>query len=85
MQIKLRLFAGLRETLGVSFENLTLPDNIRTAQEVLQTLRARGGAWAEALSDASAFRVAVNQTMGSIDSPVHDGAELAFFPPVTGG
>jgi molybdopterin synthase sulfur carrier subunit len=85
MQIKLRFFAGLRETLGVSFEHLTLPDDIHTAHEVLLTLRARGGAWAEALSDTSAFRVAVDQAMGSVDSPVHDGAELAFFPPVTGG
>ena len=85
MQITLRLFAGLRETLGVSCENLTLPDNTRTAQDVLHALHARGGSWAEALSDASAFRVAVDQAMGSIDSLVHDGAELAFFPPVTGG
>ena len=85
MHIKLRLFAGLRETLGVSSENLTLADDIRTVQDVLHTLRARGGAWAEALSESSAFRVAVDQAMGSTGSPVHDGAELALFPPVTGG
>ena len=85
MLIKLRLFAGLRETLGVSSENLALADDIRTVQDVLHTLRERGGAWAEALSQASAFRVAVDQAMGHVDSPVHDGAELALFPPVTGG
>lgn len=85
MHITLRLFAGLRETLGVSSDNLVLPDSTRTARDVLDALRARGGAWTEALSDASAFRVAIDHTMGSIDSPVHDGAELAFFPPVTGG
>lgn len=85
MHITLRLFAGLRETIGVSSENLTLPEHAGTVRDVLQTLRARGGAWADALSEASVFRVAVDQTMGSIDSPVHDGAELALFPPVTGG
>lgn len=85
MHIKLRLFASLRETLGVSSDNLTLPDSTRTAGDVLHTLRARGGAWAEALSDPSAFRIAVDQAIGSLDSLVHDGAELAFFPPVTGG
>lgn len=85
MHITLRLFASLRETLGVSSDKLTLPDTTRTAGDVLHALRARGGAWAEALSDAGAFRVAVDQTMGSLDSPVRDGAELALFPPVTGG
>ncbi|MGI4846307.1 MAG: molybdopterin converting factor subunit 1 [Janthinobacterium lividum] len=85
MHIKLRLFASLRETLGVSSDNLTLPDSTRTAGDVLHTLRARGGTWAEALSDPSAFRIAVDQAIGSLDSLVHDGAELAFFPPVTGG
>lgn len=85
MQIQLRFFARLRETLGVSSEYLTLPDSTRTAEDVLQALRARGGAWAEALADAHSFRVAVDQCLGSIASPVHHGAELAFFPPVTGG
>lgn len=85
MQIQLKFFARLRETLGVSSENLTLPDSTRTAEDVLQTLRARGGAWAEALADANSFRVAVDQCLGNIASPVHHGAELAFFPPVTGG
>ena len=41
--------------------------------------------WAEALADASRFRVAVDQRLGTIDSPVRNGAEVAFFPPVTGG
>lgn len=85
MQIQLRLFASLRETLGVSFETLPLPNETRTAADVLRVLRARGGAWAEALSETSAFRIAINQSMAGIDSLVPDGAEVALFPPVTGG
>ena len=85
MQIQLRFFASLRETLGVSTEFLTLPDNTYTAQDVLLTLRERGGVWAEALANTNSFRVAVDQRLGNIASPVQNGAEVAFFPPVTGG
>lgn len=85
MHIQLRLFASLRETLGLSFDTVTVPDSATTARDVLTVLRARGGMWAEALADASRFRVAVDQRLGTIDSPVRNGAEVAFFPPMTGG
>ena len=29
--------------------------------------------------------LAVNQTLVPLDTPLHDGDEVAFFPPVTGG
>lgn len=29
--------------------------------------------------------VAVNQTMAALDTPLTDGCEVAFLPPVTGG
>ena len=45
----------------------------------------RGGAWAEALAEHRALRVAVDQAMAAADAPLRDGAEVAFFPPVTGG
>jgi molybdopterin synthase sulfur carrier subunit len=32
-----------------------------------------------------AVRAAVNQAMAHGDTPVADGDEVAFFPPVTGG
>jgi molybdopterin synthase sulfur carrier subunit len=31
------------------------------------------------------LRCAVNQQMVALDSPLGDGDEVAFFPPVTGG
>lgn len=85
MQIQLRFFAGLREALGISSDSLTLPESTSTAQDVLAILRERGGVWAEVLADPSSYRVAVDQRLGTIASPVHHGAEVAFFPPVTGG
>jgi molybdopterin synthase sulfur carrier subunit len=48
-------------------------------------LRERGGAWADALSTGRTVRVAVDQAMAAAETRLHEGAEVAFFPPVTGG
>lgn len=85
MQLTLRYFAGLREALGLSSEQIILPVVPATVQDVLTALRQRGDTWAEALADGKAFRVAVDQRMASTASAVGAGAEVAFFPPVTGG
>ncbi|CAH0181159.1 Molybdopterin synthase sulfur carrier subunit [Massilia sp. Bi118] len=85
MQLQLRYFAGLREVLGLSAEQVTLPATCSCVQDILAALRLRGGIWAEALADGAAFRIAVDQRMADASSPVRSGAEVAFFPPVTGG
>ena len=48
-------------------------------------LLARGGAYAELLARGRAVRVAVDQQMQDESAALHEGAEVAFFPPVTGG
>ena len=49
-------------------------------------LIARGGAYGEALARGKAVRLSLEQTMVADESaPLADGAEVAFFPPVTGG
>ena len=78
-------FARLREALGTSVEELILPGDVSDVASLRATLIGRGGAWAQALSESRAIRAAVNQEMASPDTPVHDGDEVAFFPPVTGG
>ena len=45
----------------------------------------RGGRHAELLDGARPVRCALNQTMASDHDLVTEGAEVAFFPPVTGG
>ena len=85
MQIHLRFFASLREAVGTSQETLDLPADVKTANQVREHLRARGGVWAEALADGRALRMAYNQQMADPGTPLSDGCELAFFPPVTGG
>jgi molybdopterin synthase sulfur carrier subunit len=85
MKINLRFFASVREALGTSNEAVDLPEDVRTVGAVRDFLIARGGAWAEALGRERALRMAFDQVMCEPDTPVREGGEVAFFPPVTGG
>ena len=85
MQIQLRFFASVREALHTSHETLDLPDDVRNVGEVRRHLQQRGGAWAEALGQGRALRMAVNHQMTDESAAVSAGCEVAFFPPVTGG
>jgi sulfur-carrier protein len=85
MNIQLRFFASVREALGTSQESVRLPDHVQTVGDVRSFLRERGGAWAEALAEGRALRMAYNQQMTNADTKLTEGCEVAFFPPVTGG
>ena len=78
-------FARLREALGVSTEQVDLPQHARDIASLTQWLRTRGGAWDAELAPGKVFRVAVNQVISDAQTPLADGDEIAFFPPVTGG
>lgn len=85
MKITLRYFASVREQVGTAQESLELPEGVASVGAVRELLVARGGAWAEALDLARPVRMAHQQVMCGPDTAVSDGAEVAFFPPVTGG
>ena len=85
MNIQLRFFASVRETIGVDAEKISLPSDVKTVGDVRRFLMARGGKWNEALAEGKSLRMALNQQMCDAAAPVSEGAEVAFFPPVTGG
>jgi len=85
MKIALKFFASVREELGTAQESLTLPDGVGTVGAVRELLQQRGGVWASALGGERPLRMAFNHVMCGPDTPVQDGGEVAFFPPVTGG
>lgn len=85
MKITLRFFASVREQLGTSQETLTLPAGVATVGAVRRLLQERGGVWAGALAQDKSLRTAFNHGMCDPDTPIADGGEVAFFPPVTGG
>ena len=83
MKVQLRYFASIREALGTGSESL---DTQATTLAALRAeLVARGGLYAEALAPGRAVRVALNQTMSDEAVALSEGAEVGFFPPVTGG
>ena len=45
----------------------------------------RGGAYADSLARGRAVRLALNQVMADESALLVEGAEVGFFPPVTGG
>ena len=83
MQIQIRYFASLRETLGAG-ETIELPPGA-TVAAVRDALIARGGSHAQALARGRALRCAIDKQMADEHDALRDDAELAFFPPVTGG
>jgi len=82
--IRLRYFASLREQLGTGDEQLDLPAGIADVAALTGWLRQRDAGWRSALENPR-LRIAVNQVIAGPDSPVSDGDEIAWFPPVTGG
>ena len=78
-------FASLRETLGCAREQLAVAAGTATVSSLVELLRNREGRWPEAFAPGKSWRVAVNQQMADLATPVKPGDEVAFFPPVTGG
>ena len=85
MKLQLRYFASIRETLGLDQESIELPVSVRTINELRAHLRLRGGIWSEVLGEGKVLRCALNHQMVNASTELIDGAEVAFFPPVTGG
>lgn len=83
--VTLLYFASLRETLGCSREEVALPSGNATVSSLVERLRSRDPRWTEAFAPGKSWRVAVNQRMADLATPLKPGDEIAFFPPVTGG
>jgi molybdopterin synthase sulfur carrier subunit len=83
MKLTLRYFASVREAIGRGSEPR------ETAAATLGALReelaALGEPYASALAPDRAVRMALDQEMAEPDTPLREGCEVAFFPPVTGG
>ncbi|MYH63849.1 MAG: MoaD/ThiS family protein [Caldilineaceae bacterium SB0675_bin_29] len=76
MNVRLILFAGLRQAAGFKSDTVSLPES-STVGDLLDrrvpNLRDR------------TFYVAVNEEFAQRDTVLHDGDEVALLPPVSGG
>ena len=80
--IKVLFFAQVRELINT--DELSLPCEYATAEDLRSALSARGDRWALAL-ESGKLLCAINQSFVPLSHPLQDGDEVAFFPPVTGG
>jgi len=85
MKLELRFFASIREGLGLSGESIITPSEVKTIADLRVHLIERGKPWAEVLASNKVIRCALNQEMVKDSTSLVEGAEVAFFPPVTGG
>jgi len=83
MNVQVKYFASIRERLGAG-ESVDVAAGSTVAQ-LRELLIARSAAHAEALAHGRSLRSALNQTLCDGAAVVGEGAEVAFFPPVTGG
>ena len=83
MILTVRYFASVREAIGRSSEQVETgaADFAGLRDELIR----RGAPYAEALARGKTVRMALNQVMRDEATLLVEGAELAFFPPVTGG
>ena len=83
MKVTVKYFASIREAIGQSSESFQTES--MTLAALRDELIAKGGAYAESLARGRSVRLALNQIMSDETAALVDGAEIAFFPPVTGG
>ncbi len=83
MTLNIRYFASIREALGSS-QQIDVPTGT-TLAALRDQLIASSAEHASALQRGRALRCAINQVLCAESEVIPDGAEVAFFPPVTGG
>jgi molybdopterin converting factor subunit 1 len=81
LRVRVRLFASLRELVGRPERELGLPAGA-TAETAWQALVAEQPALAPR---RASLAVAVNREYATFETPLHEGDEVAFIPPVSGG
>ncbi|HEX8733127.1 MAG TPA: molybdopterin converting factor subunit 1 [Ktedonobacterales bacterium] len=81
MRVRVRYFAALREAVGVAEETFELPADATVAQA--RALLAERRPELAALLPACA--AAVDRAYAQAETPLREGAELAFIPPLGGG
>lgn len=82
--VSVLFFAKVREDLDCRQLQWPLADSCSIVQLKQQLIEQQGGRWQSVLN-ASNIICALNQQVVDEQHMVHDGDELAFYPPVTGG
>ena len=71
--------------MGKPAESLPIPPGVGTIGALAIWLHDRDSNGRNAFANSTHIRAAVNQHFATPETPIADGDEIAFFPPVTGG
>jgi sulfur-carrier protein len=85
MSISVRFFASLKEQMGTDRLQVNGKFEPQTVGGLRAYLCTHNSDFATAVQQVGRLRAAVNQDMAEEDTPIPALAEVAFFPPVTGG
>ena len=83
--MKVKYFAWVRERIGVAEETVEPPASVRTVDDLIGWLSARGDTYAYAFETPRVIRAAIDQAHVKQDAAISGAREIAFFPPMTGG
>jgi molybdopterin synthase sulfur carrier subunit len=78
-------FAWLRERIGRPEEEIVFPPEVTSVADALRHLAGRGEEYAYAFENPGIIRAALDKRHVRPEAPIAGAAELAFFPPMTGG
>lgn len=78
MKVTIRYFASLSEEIGRTTDILSIDALTLTAEEIWNQATGRP-------LSSEKILIAINQEYADKDAKLHNGDEIAFFPPVTGG
>ncbi|KAB7613975.1 molybdopterin converting factor subunit 1 [Amylibacter sp. SFDW26] len=82
-QLEVLYFAWVRERIGIPKEQITT--DAATVSDLIAELSAREERYALAFQDMAVVKVAIDQTLSTLDAPLEGAREIAIFPPMTGG
>ncbi len=83
--MKLRYFAWVRERVGKAEEDIDPPAGVATVGELITWLARQGEGYAYAFENPKVIRAAIDRSHVRADARIAGAAEIAFFPPMTGG
>lgn len=83
--MKVLYFAWIRDRIGTGEETVAPPPDIRSVGDLMAWLTDRSDGHARAFADPALIRCAIDQDFADVEAPLDGAAEVAFFPPVTGG
>jgi sulfur-carrier protein len=83
--MKALYFAWVRERVGKSEEELSPPPTVTTVGDLMAWLSSRGEGYAHAFEKPHVVRAALDRVHARPEARIEGAAEVAFFPPMTGG